>query len=389
MDDPDVSSVVKGPSQLMAKVMIIGALPESLVNFRGELIKEIAKGGHEVLAMAGPAIEDTIRNIESLGATFISYPVQRAGMNPKKDIKTLWALYNLIKYHKPDAIIAYTIKPVIWGGIAARLLGVSHHFHGLITGLGFTFQGDSNKQKVLNNLVSRLYKVSLKSPAKVIFQNQDNQKEMIDRKIVMPSQSFVVNGSGVDLDHFKEEPMPEGKPLIFLTIARLLGAKGLREYAEAAKSVKKLYPDTQFKLLGPEDPSPDRISIEEVKEWHRLGFIDYCGSSDDVRPWLKACHVYVLNSYHEGMPRTVLEAMSTGRPIITTQVSGCRETVSNGINGYLIPKADTNALINAMIQMIKNKEKLKEMGQESLKIAKQKFDVHQVNRHVMNIMSLT
>lgn len=372
----------------MAKITIIGVLPESLINFRGELLKTLSNAGHEVIAMADSATKETIQNIEQLGAKFIAYPIERTGMNPIKDLKTLYALYRELKKQNPDYVLAYTIKPVIWGGVAARILGKSSQFQGLITGLGFAFQSERPKQKILTYLVKKLYKVALKYPAKVIFQNQDNQRQFIDQKIILKSQSYIVNGSGVCLDYFKKEPLPEGNSIVFLTIARLLAAKGLREFAAAAKEVKKLYPLTQFKLLGPEDPSPDRIPIEEIREWHNLGVIEYCGESDDVRPWIKNCHVFVLNSYNEGMPRTVLEAMSTGRPIITTLVPGCRETVIEGVNGYLVAKSDINALVEAMIKMIENKQELAEMGNESRKIAVEKFNVHQVNNDLIRLMKL-
>ena len=373
----------------MAKIAIIGALPESLVNFRGDLIKTLAHSGHHVIAMAGPASKETIGILEDFGAVFISYPIQRSGMNPRKDFETLLSLYKILEQEKPDIILAYTIKPVIWGGIASRLLGISHRFHAMITGLGLSFQSDTFKENLIKVLVSSLFKFSLHRSSKVIFQNKDNQQTFLKERIIKNHQSFVVNGSGESLETFIQEPLPNEGSLVFLTIARLLKAKGLREFVRAAEKVKIIYPDVQFKLLGPEDPSPDGIPMPEVNRWHKAGAIEYCGMSQDVRPWLKQCHVFVLNSYHEGMPRSVLEAMATGRPIITTDVPGCRETVIENKNGYLIPKKNSDALSSAIIKMIENQDQLAAMGDYSRKIAEEKFDVIKINEALVNIMGLS
>jgi glycosyltransferase involved in cell wall biosynthesis len=367
----------------MSKVIVIGGLAESLVNFRGELIKSLVKSGNTVIAMAGSTSPDTVRAIQDLGAVFVEYPITRSGMNPKDDLVTLRFLYRFFKSENPDKILAYTIKPVIWGGIAARQLGISHRFYALITGLGFTFQASSFKQKILMSLVKWLYKMAIKLPVTVIFQNQDNLNTLHSLGLVQPDYCFVVDGSGVDLTHFSVSPFPKKKPFVFLTIARLLGAKGLREYAESAKQVLSIYPDTIFRLLGPEDPSPDHIPIEEVRSWHH---IEYCGHAQDVRPWIAGCHAYVLNSYHEGMPRTVLEAMAMGRPIITTHVPGCKETVVEGCNGFLVPKCDVASLTEAMVTMIKQADQLDLMGQESRRIVEERFDVHLINSHLFKIM---
>jgi glycosyltransferase involved in cell wall biosynthesis len=181
--------------------------------------------------------------------------------------------------------------------------------------------------------------------------------------------------------------MPLGNPT-FLTIGRLLGEKGFREYAQAARVVKEKYPDTVFQLLGPEDPSSDGISAAEVRSWDEFGWVEYLKSTSDVLPNLKRCHIYVLASYHEGMPRTVLEAMAIGRPILTTDVPGCRETVILGENGYLVPRADASALAERMIWFIENSDQWEKMGRRSRDIAEESFDVHKVNAKLLEIMGV-
>jgi len=371
----------------LSKILIIGVLPSSLINFRGELIKLFVTNGHEVIAMASRATQLEIEGIERLGVTYMDYPAQRNGLNPFADMKTLVSFMKVFKSEKPDIVLAYTIKPVIWGGIAARLFP-SIRFYGLITGLGFAFQKGGFKRNLLSSIATYLYKLSLSKATKVIFQNLDNAQFFLDKKIIAQKQAVRVNGSGVDLSHFvKSEPIT--KRFSFLTIARLLGAKGLREYAAASKIVKQQYPDVVFQLVGPEDPSPDGIPIDEVNKWHDDGCVEYLSATTDVRPYLAHCNVFVLASYHEGMPRTVLEAMATGRPILTTNVPGCRETVIDGENGFLVEKQNVEQLADKMTWFIENQDGWQSMADKSRVLAMEHFDVHKVNEQILDIMGLT
>ena len=368
------------------KILVIGGLPSSLYNFRGEFIKELLRNNHTVLCMASGATLEDIQQINKIGVRYLDYPLSRNGLNPFGDFKTLIFLYNKIKVEKPDLIVCYTIKPVIWGGIAAKLAGKSRYY-ALITGLGFAFQRRGFLRNLLTDLVRHLYEFALSKASFVIFQNIENQQVFIDYGIVPKERTARVFGSGVNVSRYENLPLPEGTP-VFLTIARLLGEKGLREYAKAAEIVKLKYPEANFRLVGPEDPSPDGIPLNEVMKWHKSGTIEYMGGTNDVRPFINDCHVFVLASYHEGMPRTVLEAMSIGRPILTTNVEGCRETVIEGVNGFLVPKQDAQALAVRMIWFIENQTKWYEMAKQSRKIAEDIFDVHKVNESLLKIMQL-
>ena len=370
----------------MPHIIIIGALPESLLNFRGDLIKTLAARNCKVTAMAASAGASVVSDLDRLGADFKSFPVQRSGLNPGSDLETWRALRKTFQALQPDVILAYTIKPVIWGGLASRAVPKAR-FYALVTGLGFAFQGDNPIRKLLSHLVSGLYRLSLRRADKIIFQNPDNLNEFVARGIVPASKCVIINGSGVDIQRFTQTPLAEGQ-CTFLAIGRLLGDKGFREYAQAAQIVKALYPDTVFQLLGPEDPSPDGIPVAEVQHWQQQGWLEYLGSTDDVRPYLQQCHIYVLPSYHEGMPRMVLEAMSIGRPILTTDVPGCRETVISGENGYLVPKADAQALAGRMIWFIENRGQWQRLGARSRELAEEKYDVHKVNAQLIEIMGL-
>ncbi|MGR2667464.1 glycosyltransferase family 4 protein [Vibrio campbellii] len=368
------------------KIILLGVLPTSLTNFRGELIKEYVSTGLPVETYCSGATLEDIEKVNSLGASCNHYSVARNGLNPIKDLVTLFQLSKLTRKKGNKKVLAYTIKPVIWGGMASRL-STTTSFYAMITGLGYAFQKGGLVKSLLNFLVKFLYRAALKKSKGVIFQNRDNMQVFIDEGIVPQEKCFLVNGSGVDLSHYQVSPLTS-KPH-FLLIARLLGDKGIREYAKAAEIIKQQYPEAVFELVGPEDPSPDGIKLEEVNEWVSSGAIEYSGATTDVRPFIENCSIYVLPSYHEGMPRTVLEAMAMGRPILTTNVPGCRETVVNGENGWLVEKANVEQLAERMIWFIENQEQWSLMGNKSHTMANEKFDVHKVNAEILKIMGLS
>jgi len=303
-----------------------------------------------------------------------------------QDLQTMSSLRRACAEIKPDMVLAYTVKPVIWGGIAAH--GVDGlKFFAMIEGLGYSFQANSWKKKVLNRIVEFLYKISLSRAEKVIFLNRDNEKEFLNRNIIHYSKGVVIDGIGVNLEKFYPSRFFSYDP-VFLSIGRLLGEKGFREFALAAKLVKQKYPQAKFQILGGEDPSSDSISIKEIKTWENQAWVEYLGETTDVRPFLEACSVYVLASYHEGMPRTVMEAMAMGRPVITTDAVGCRDTVQKGRNGFIVPVKDALSLAERMIWFIEHRNQVEKMGQESRRIAEERFDVRIINQQIMEIMGL-
>jgi glycosyltransferase involved in cell wall biosynthesis len=372
--------------KMKMKIIVIGTLASSLYNFRGHLIKAFKSINLNVISLASGAKKNDVIALKNLGSAYLDYPVSRSGLNPKEDLKTFYALRNIFINQQPNIILAYTIKPIIWGGLAARVVP-GCKFYALITGLGFAFQKGNWKKNLLVKLVAYLYKIALKKVDRVIFQNPDNKKVFIDLGIVPVHKTFVVNGSGVDVAHFDVKPLPSTPK--FLLIARLLGDKGIREYIAAANNIKQHYPNVVFQLVGPEDPSPNGISIVELNDLNNCGAVEYLGEVHDVRPHVENCSIFVLPSYHEGLPRTVLEAMAIGRPILTTDVPGCRETVINGQNGWLVQKASVEQLVEKMIWFIENPEEWQKMAAASREIVSGKFDVHKVNLELMNIMKLT
>ena len=294
---------------------------------------------------------------------------------------TLWKI-------KPDYILSYTIKPVIYGTLAAKIVGIKHRF-ALITGLGSVFnEGKSKRSKSLLFIVKHMYKVSLLGAEKVFFQNPDDMELFRKYKIASALQSCVVNGSGVDLDYYKFSN-PPGK-ISFLLLARLLNSKGVRIYFEAAQIVKSLYPNIEFSLAGHiDDLNNDSISRGELDSWIERKVINYYGQMSDVRTAIANCSIYVLPSfYREGVPRSILEAMSMGRAIITTNTPGCKETVIDGENGYLIDPKSVSKLVDAIMKFVNQPETVRKMGVKSREMAEEKYDVYKVNDFMLRKMKI-
>jgi len=367
----------------MKKIIIVAPISESLINFRGDLIKDMKNKGCNVITVS-PALSEEHSNIFKQ-RKIVNIPVnfQRNKLNPLYDFFTLIRLFKIFWEQSPDIILSYTIKPVIWGGLAAKFFKTD--FYALITGTGFVFYGVSFKRKLLRNFVVFLYRLALKKSKGVIFQNIDDLNLFVDKGIVPRSKTHLVNGSGVDVEKFNVATFPKGS-INFLCIARLKGDKGLRQYAAAAKIVKNKFPTVIFNLVGPEETSPDAISLDEVSSWS--DYINYKGTTTDVRPLIKDAHVYIFPSYHEGLPRSTLEAMSMGRAVITTDASGCKETVKNGNNGFIVPIASIDMLVEKMIWFIEHPEQIEPMGIESRRMAVEKFDVHKINVKMLDIIAL-
>lgn len=373
------------------KFLILAGIAGSLTGFRKPLIQALVSQGLEVHVAAPELFDDkaSIIELSLIGVTCHDVKLSRTGMNPVSDAKAIFSLLRLIKKINPDYFLAYTIKPVIYGNIAARLAGVPRRF-ALITGLGYTFiSGQSFKRKLASKLANVLYKAALSKTHKVFFQNPDD--ETLFRKLsLLPANipSTVVNGSGVPVNEYSNTPVVNYEQPKFLLIARLLGDKGVREYAAAAQIIRLQYPKTEFGLVGCTDTNPNSISQNELDTWVNNNVLIAYGQQSDVKPFIAACSVYVLPSYREGTPRTVLEAMSMGRAIITTDAPGCRETVSDGDNGFLVPIKDARALARAMSKFIEQPELIHRMGKRSREIAKEKYDVHKVNHHMLSEMGI-
>jgi glycosyltransferase involved in cell wall biosynthesis len=372
------------------KFILIGALAKSLILFRAPLLEGLGESGWEVHAAAN-AIEkdvDTMESLKNLNVTPHSIPIKRTGMNVVTDIQTLISMVRVFRKVQPQAILGYTIKPVIWGVIAAWIVGVPRRY-AMITGLGYAFTGQATgRRRVIQALVRTLYRAALSRATGIFFQNPDDAALFKELGLLPAGVPVtIVDGSGVDLRHYKPHPLP-AFPLRFLLIARLLGDKGVREYAEAASIIRAQHPDVEFHLVGGMDPNPDAISAEDLGQWLAGGAIVYHGEQSDVRPFLADCHVYVLPSYREGTPRTVLEAMATGRAIITTDVPGCRETVTPGVNGLLISPRDSAALVSAMQSLIDDPAKIGTMAKAGHELVRKRYAADKVVAKMLAAMDV-
>lgn len=372
------------------KILLVASLAESLLNFRGSLITALGQHGLSVHVAAPQMTADSkIRHaLEERGVSVHDIAMSRTGMSVVGDFKTMLALCGLMHRIQPDLVLSYTIKPVVYGTLAAWLNAVPRRFV-LMTGLGYAFTGRvAGIRSVVKAIAKFLYRLSLRFAHKVFFQNADDQALFFALGLLpRGTLSVVVNGSGIDLDQFTVTPLPEGCTR-FLLIARLLGDKGVREYAIAAQSVRRKHPDAVFYLVGWIDENPDAIKKVELDGWVEDGRLVFLGRMEDVRPAIAASSVYVLPSYREGMPRTVLEAMAMGRPIITTNAPGCRETVEEGQNGILVPIMDAGMLAQAMERFIDEPSLVGSMGAHSRRIAEEKYDVKKVNWVMLREMGI-
>ena len=373
----------------MAQVLIVSQDAKMLINFRGDFIKALADLGHNVIVL-GPHYESDYRRlIAEHGASYKKITLDRTGVNPFKDILSFFMIYKAIKKTKPDIVYSYNLKPVIYGSLAAAYAGV-HKIYSMIPGLGFVFI-DSNgaKRKILQIVVKLLLRVSLQKNNAIFVLNNDDynffKHNLLKGKDV---RIILTYGEGVNLRKFYFT-QPIINPFSFLLIARILRDKGIFEYVKAAQILKKRYPDVNFKLIGPLDSNPSAVKLKELEYWIKEGYVEYLGEVSDVRPYIAGCSVYVLPSYYrEGMPRTILEAMAMGRPIITTDVPGCRETVDDGFNGFKVKVKDVSSLVEAMEKFILNPSLVKTMGERSRQIAEERYDVDKVNGIILQELGL-
>ena len=365
------------------KFLLISPKNRTVYNFRGDLLKEIKARGYEVV-VTGPN-EDNIEKIKELGVRFVRIPLDKTGLSLLADLKYIYCLWRFLRKEKPDITLGYTIKPVIYGAWTARLAGVKN-INSMVTGTGYIFTAGTLKARALKNLVSMLYRLGFMCTHRVIFQNQDNLKEFTELKLIKSDKCWLVNGSGVNMEKFKPAPFPEN--LTFFMLSRVMYSKGIVEYLEAAKTAKAKHPEVRFMLLGALENIQDSLTPEQLNPYIDEGIIEHFGETEDVAFYYKQCSVYVLPSYREGTPRTVLEAMAMGRPVITTDAPGCRETVIDGISGFLVPVKDSVAVANKMLWFIDHPEQIEKMGQKSLDLCSEKFDVHKVNRDMLKHMRI-
>ena len=372
------------------KILLIASFPESLPNFRGDLIQAFTKAGFDVHCAAPKLCSHAVvkNKLDTWHCTCHDLPFRRSGINPIFDLTALIFLIYLLLRYRFQIVIGYTIKPIIYGGVASWLLRVPVRV-ALVTGLGFSFTSqDGHGYNLTQRVAQHLYRIAMFCATKVFFQNKDDSALFVNNGWVDPAKIKLIAGSGVNTLCFPFVPITRKSPIRFLMIARFLRDKGLVEYVEAARIVKRKYPSATFSLAGWLDDNPAAVSQEDLSQWVSDGTIDLLGKLDDVCPAIIDCSVYVLPSYREGMPRTVLEAMAMGRPVITTDAPGCRDTVIEGENGFLVPIKSPKSLAEAMTRFTEHPECLETMGRKSRDLAERKFDVHKVNEIILKSLGV-
>ncbi len=371
----------------LKKIILISSYAPSLINFRASLMCELQKNGYKVYGFGPEADSNTMERLKALDVEYVNYPLSRNTLNPLADLKTIFYLRKKIKEIQPEFIIPYTIKPVLYGNIAIKGLPVKSL--SLITGLGFYALPALNiKDCLAKNIITLLYKIGVNKKVTLAFQNTDDIQFFKEKNILKPSITYCITpGSGIDVNKFQFSK-PVISPITFLFVGRLLKSKGIEFFLKSAEILNNKYPEVQFEVIGMPDPlNSDSVDEKVLQDYHNRSVINYVGEVDNVIPYFKKASVFVLPSYYrEGVPRTLLEALAMGKPIITTDHVGCRVTVVNKQNGFLIPTKSLNPLIEAEKIFIDNPSLIEVFGKESRLLAEEKFDVRIVNDILMQFL---
>lgn len=356
----------------------------NIYNFRMGLVKALLQAGHEVIAIAPE--DDYTNYLKDIGCSIELLKVENTGSNPIKDIKLIYSYYQIYKKVNPDVILQYTIKPNIYGTLAAKKLSIPVINN--ISGLGTVFLNDN----IVSKVAKQLYKLAFRNVDLVFFQNADDKIEFLKEISIPEHKTDLLPGSGINLNEFVPLPKVNPSTFNFLMISRVIIDKGIYEYVEAAKLLKSKLKDVSFKLLGEMDENHKRGILEsEVASWHDNNIIEYLGSTDNVESVIRESDCIVLPSYREGTPRTLLEGAAMAKPLIATDVPGCRHVVEDGRNGFLCDVKSGKSLSEAMLKMHEcSKEEIQAFGEQSRALVEEKFDEEiVVERYLHWIFKLT
>jgi glycosyltransferase involved in cell wall biosynthesis len=361
-----------GHNQTM-KVIFFANTDWYLYNFRLDLAQHLVEQGAEVVMMSPPG-DYGLRLVEE-GFRWIALPMERRSLNPMRELKLLRFIREVYEQERPDAIHNFTIKSVIYGGLAAQTLGIQNRIHA-VTGLGHVFISNTPRARLLRPLVRRLLGFALRgSHSRLIVQNPDDRQLFLDLKLIEASHIHLIKGSGVDTGVFVPTRHKRGKRFRVLLASRLLWEKGIREYAHAAEKLAIHADRIEFLLAGATDPgNPGSVDEDDIRVWQLTGLMKVLGHVDDVQYLMREVDLVVLPSYREGVPRGLIEAAAMGLPIVTTDAPGCREVVDDGLNGLLVPVADGRALAEAIEYLLYHPDKCREFGEAGRKKVLREFD---------------
>lgn len=353
--------------------------PAFFMSHRVPVALAAQKAGYDVhvATMDGPAVAD----IQALGMTHHAIPMTRSGKHPVQELGTLLALVRLFRRVRPDVVHLVTIKPVLYGGIAARLARVPGMV-AAISGLGFVFLSNSLKMRLVRAVVARLYRIALGHPnSRVIFQNANDRDLLKSLGAVREEQVVIIRGAGVDLDAFAPAPEPPAPPVVVTMVARLLRDKGVQEFVQAARLLRERGVPVTMQLVGGLDAgNPASATQADVDAWQQDGCVQALGERSDVAALYAAAHIAVLPSYREGLPKSLIEAAACGRPVVTTDVPGCRDAIEPNVTGLLVPVRDAAALAGAIARLAEDAALRQAMGRAGRALAEREFDINQVAR---------
>lgn len=372
-------------------IVFIGTTIGASLNFRGSLIKKCIQEGHRVTLLATDYTEQTRTQVSELGAIPLNNPLNRASFNPIDDIMGCYKLYKLIKEIKADCVFSFFVKPVIFGTISAKCAGVKHIVC-MIEGLGYFFTKRPIRQSIISKVIKwiqvYLYSISLPLANKVILLNPDDNKDLIESYKIKVKSLHILGGIGVPLDAFQYTPITNIDHITFLFVGRVLVDKGVFEFIRAAYNIKKIYPMARFKIVGDIDPNnPASLSQDKFIQLKDDNVVEFCGFQINILSHLQNCHVFVLPSYREGVPLSVQEAMAVGRPIITSFVPGCKETIINGDSGYFVEPFCADSLAEKMMTFIDTPHLASEMGIRAHERAKTLFNRDEKDNELLNIIT--
>lgn len=359
------------------KCLLIPTYSETVMTFRRSLIEELKCRGHEIVVIA----QDDLfaQDVRALGVTFYCARQNNRSVNPLSFLQYKTQLRRYIEKEAPDVVFTFQLKPNVFGIPAARAAGVERIF-GMVEGAGDVFIHNSLKWKLIRFGVCKLYRYAFKFAKNVFFLNQDDQNEFMSRKLVAEHKCRIIPGIGVDLERFAQKPIHNNRN--FLMIARMIRTKGVLEYCNCARKVKQQYPDARFDYLGHES----ELKVADIQEYIDDSSVNYLGTVKDVRPNLEDASVLLLPSYREGMPMSIMEAEATGRAVITSDSVGCRETVVDGYNGFVLPCGDYEAMAEKCVYMIEHPGELIRMGENSRRLAEERFDQRRINSSLVEIL---
>lgn len=368
------------------KFLLLPSYPETILSFRGNLIKLIAK--KYIVYVACPKLSTNLqKEFKELNINHIELPLVNYSITPLRDLYVFLKLNYLIFKLKPTKILSYTIKPNFYGSIAARLQNID--FYPMFTGLGTFFE---EKKNLFKSLIVQIMRFGLKKSKKIIFYNSANMETFIELGICDPKQAVIVNGSGLDIDFYKtntKNVVGDPEKLIFLCSARILKDKGIVEYLEAAELIKSKYQDVEFWLIGWFQNSKYSINKNTLQKYVEKGVINFLGYKEDVRGFIDLCDVFILPSYHEGMPRSALEAMSMSKAVILSNIPGTQELIQEGKNGFYCEPRSTNSLVTSIEKILSNKKNITNFGKKSRKLIESKFDDKIINKKLLEILDIS